>query len=126
MATTVTTTNTGKALAASQLAGTSSTPLRFIGCGTGTHTAAATDVDLTTPSGSRLGTNNPTIITTNVTNDTVSVIQSFTTGVGGVVLKEAGLFNAATSGIMAVSATFDAITLAEGEEVNFTFKTIVA
>jgi len=124
MATTIATTNSGKALGASQIAGTTSTPPKYIGVGTGTHTAAVTDTALTTPEGSRVGTNVPTITTTNVPNDTVSVVQTFT-ATGAVNLKEAGLFTAASGGTMMVSATFDGVALEAGEDLTLTFKTIV-
>jgi hypothetical protein len=114
-------TNAGKAKAANLLAGNAdSNVAKYIGFGSGTHVAAVTDTALTTEV-SRIGVNSPTLITTNVTNDTVKVEQTYVNSGGTtVVLKEAGLFDAATAGTMVVSASFDPVSLEAGDSIVMT------
>jgi|694.fasta_scaffold78648_4 hypothetical protein len=120
-------TNAGKAKAANLLAGNvDSNVAKYIAFGTGTHVAAVTDTALTTEV-SRIGVNSPTLVTTNVTNDTVQVEQTYVNSGGtAVVLTEAGLFDAATGGTMVISSTFAPATLEPGDSIKTTVEIAVA
>ena len=119
MTQTIVLTDVGKAIAAGQIAGTVSAPPKYLAVGTGVHTAAASDTALTTPAGSRVGTNAPSLVTTTVTNDTVQIQQTYTAA-ADVALTELGAFDAATSGNMFISATFDPINLYTGDSIQLT------
>lgn len=118
-------TNKGKTVTASLLAGASSAIPKYIGFGSGTHVAAATDTALTTEVG-RVGTNNPTLTTTTLTDDTVNVAQTYTNASGSqVTIREAGLFDASSAGNMTASMTFDPVVLEPTESLLITVKTQV-
>ena len=120
MATTVTLTNNGKGQTAKQVAGTTSLPPKYIGSGTGSHTAAAGDTALTTEVDTRV-TGTITTVTTTQTNDTVQVTGTYTPSTSRAII-EAGLFDASTSGNMFISATFDAINVTTSDSISYTFK----
>lgn len=117
-------TNTGKALTASQVNGTTSTPPKYIGIGTGATGAARTavvgDTALTTEVETRAnGTNS--VVTTSVTNDTFQTIGTIT-ATAGRAIDEAGTFTAASAGTMAISATFPVVNLLTGDSLQITAK----
>ena len=120
MATTVVLVHGGKAITAKQVAGTTSLPPKYIGSGTGVHTAAAADTALTTEVDSRV-TGTATTVTTTQTNDTYQCTGTYTPGASRAIV-EAGLFDASTTGNMFVSATFDAINVTTSDSISYTFK----
>ena len=121
MAQTVVLTNKGKAISATQVAGTTALPPKYIGQGTGVHTAAASDTALTTEVDTRV-TGTITTVPTTYTNDTVQVTGIYTPTVARAI-TEAGLFDATTAGNMYVSATFDVINLASSADtITYTWK----
>lgn len=119
-------TNAGKALSASQMAGTTTTPPVHIGIGSGgtgsdpaaTVTALVTPYTTGTPAAR--GTAAPSVVTTTVTGDTFQIIGQITAAVGAVAVNEAGLFTAASAGTMAVVAGFAVINLAIGDSIAIT------
>jgi len=118
-------TNNGKALIASQVNGTTSTPPKYIGIGTGAtgaaRTAVAADTALTTEVETRAnGTN--TVTTTSVTNDTFQTVGTITCTSTPKAIDEAGLFTAASAGTMFLSATFAVVNLQVGDSLQITGK----
>lgn len=118
-------TNAGKALSASQLNGTTSTPPKYIGIGTGAtgaaRTAVAADTALSTEVETRAtGTN--TVVTTSVANDTFQTVGTITCTSTAKAIDEAGLFTAASGGTMFLSATFAVINLQVGDSLQITGK----
>lgn len=117
-------TNNGRALTASQVNGTTSTPPKFIGIGTGATVAARTavfgDIALSTEVGPR-ATGINTTQTTSFANDTFQTVGTIT-ATSAMAIDEAGLFTAVSGGVMAVSATFGVITLANGDSIQITAK----
>jgi hypothetical protein len=116
MAVTNVLTTVGKTYIATKLADTTTTTVvpKWIGIGTGVHTAAAGDTALTTEVETR-GSTNAATSSTNV----FQVIQTITaTAVRSV--TEAGLFSALTGGTMIVSSTFDVVTLQIGDSIQIT------
>jgi len=112
-------TTLGKNLTASQVAGTTLTPPKYIAIGTGATAAARTalfsDTVLSTEIGTRMTG------TATATADTFQTVGTYT-ATGAVALDEAGLFTASTSGSMAVSSTFPVISLANGDSIQITAK----
>lgn len=60
--------------------------------------------------------------TTTVTNDTSKWITTHTAPGGGWSITEYGLLNAASGGTLMTRITFSAIALAEGNQIEFTYK----
>lgn len=116
-------TSAGRAIITNLLAGAGTIP-KWLGCGTGAtaaaRTAAVGDTALSSQSGSRVGTNNPTRTTTTVTNDTWNIQQTFTAA-SQTAVDEAGIFDASTSGNMFISATFGVVTLEANDTLTATY-----
>jgi len=109
-------TTAGKTYTATKMADTTTTTVvpKWIGIGTGAHTAAVGDIALTTEVETR-GSANAATSSTN----TFQVIQTITaTALRAVV--EAGLFSAITGGTMLVSSTFDVVNLQIGDSIQIT------
>jgi hypothetical protein len=129
MATVVT--NAGRGIVTNRIHGAGTEPLN-IGWGTGAGTAAVADTTLFTEalvSGSAGGTDHTagtaTQQTTTVTNDTYQVIGT-RTATGAATITNAGLFDAASGGVLFLKGDFGSITLASGDSIQFTVKAIFA
>jgi len=96
--------DTGRSLMAGRLAGNAMPVPSHIAIGTGGTEEVVGDTTLDTETG-RIAVSS-SIITTNVTDDSVQYIASFGPGVGTGALVEAGIFNAATDGSMLSRTTF--------------------
>jgi len=118
-------TNTGRALLTSALDNTQLTSPTYIGWGTGSTTAAATQTALVTPSAEARTNGTKSRTTTTVTNDTYQVVGTITSA-GSQTIAEAALFDASTSGNMYVRGDFTGIALTNGDSIAFTIKVIVA
>lgn len=119
-------TNGGKRTIADRLQTTTSrNPFKFVAMGVGAtgaaRTAVAADTALSTEVETRTSGTESTV-TTSQTGDTYQVVGTVTASAARVV-DEAALFDAATVGNMGVSATFPVINLANGDSIQFTFKT---
>ena len=121
-------TTVGKALFASLvLVDVGETGIDYIAIGVGTPSATALGSESSTNGGTRRGGANVTgtQITTTLTNDTAQWVTTFTF-TGTLVLTEAGLFNAASSGIMLASQSFSALTVVDTDTLQITWKVKVA
>ena len=120
-------TSIGKGVAAKRMFG--STPAQvepnYIGIGVGATGAARTavvgDTALSTAVESRVVGTSSTVTTTN-TNDTYQSVSTITASATRAV-DEAGMFDAASSGNMFMSATFNVISLNSGDSIQLTCKT---
>jgi hypothetical protein len=114
----------GKSIVTGFLAGTDTTPPKYVGWGTGAGTTAATDTSLFTETGSTRATGTQSQQTTSVTNDTYQVVGTLTAG-GSLAITNAGVFDNATvgSGNLFVKGDFSTINLSSGDSIQFTFKT---
>ena len=92
----------------------------YVGIGTGTTAAAATDTQLETQVETRVA---PTksIVTTSITNDTAQFSAQFTLTAPRAI-TESGCFVAASSGVMLCRQVFSALNLASGDIVTFVWK----
>lgn len=115
-------TNAGKAIITNLLIGSGTVP-KYLAVGTGAtgaaRTAVVADTALSGQTGSRVGTNNPSVTTTTTTNDTWNISQTFTAG-STLAIDEAGFFDASTSGNMFISATFPVVNLLDGDSIQLT------
>ena len=116
MAATQVLTTAGKTFTANKMADSTNVyPVpKWIGIGTGVHTAAVGDTALTTEVESR-GAGGTASASTNI----FTLIQT-TTATAIRAITEAGLFTATTAGTMVVSATFDVVTLQSGDSIQIT------
>lgn len=120
-------TNIGKAMFADRMRtspGTYTTSPKYIGIGVGAtgaaRTAVAGDTALSTAVESRTSGTESTVTTTN-TGDTYQVAGTVTATATRAV-DEGGLFDAATSGNMAVSWTQNVDSLISGDSITYTVK----
>lgn len=120
-------TNVGKAMFADRMRttpGTYSNSPKFVAMGVGAtgaaRTAAVGDTALSSQVESRTSGTESTQTTT-VTNDTYQVVGTVTATATRAV-DEAGLFDASSSGNLAVSATHAVNNLASGDSIQYTFK----
>lgn len=115
----------GKAGVASRINGAGSEAVfDYIAIGTGTSSAAAgnttLETEITTNGGQRAqGT--ASRITTSVTNDTAQVQKTFTF-TGSFAVTEAGLLNAASSGVLLARQVFSAVNVVSGDSLQITWK----
>jgi hypothetical protein len=117
--------NTGLAYIASRMKDATTGAMTHMAVGSGTGTAAATDTALGTQL-SIQGLDSTTLVTTAVTNDSVQYVATFAAGVGTGAITEAGIFNAATSGVMLCRTKFDVINKGALDTLVITWKVIVA
>lgn len=116
----------GKALVAGLVMGSGSpAAATYIGTGTGTTAANATDTGLeteTTVSGLTRATATISLVTTDVTNDTAQGVKSFSV-TGTVAITEAGMYNAAFgSGTLLNRQVFSAVNVVNGDTFEVTMK----
>lgn len=120
-------TNVGKAMFADRLRTTPATytnPPKYVAMGVGATGAARTavvgDTALSSEVESRTS-GTESVQTTTTTGDTHQVVGTVTASATRAV-DEAGLFDASSSGNLFLSATFAVINLANGDSIQFTFK----
>jgi hypothetical protein len=91
-----------------------------VGATTAARTAAAADTVLSTEVETRTSGTESTVTTTN-TGDTYQVVGTVAASATRAV-DEGGLFDASTVGNMGTSATFNVVSLANGDSIQFTWK----
>lgn len=111
-------TNKGRDLATALLAAST---IKYVGWGTGTTAAAATDTALQTAAAEARTAGTQSAVTTSVTNDTYQVVAAVV-ATGAHAITEAGLFDASTAGNLAVRSVFSAINVSVDDSIEFTFK----
>src|SRR5579883_364798 len=110
--------NSGLAILAKRLIGTTPSqaePL-YLGWGTGTAAAALTDTGLTTPSAEARVAGTSSTVTKNVANDTYQVVGTITSA-SSQTISELGQFDAASAGNMLAHFVFTGIPLASGDSI---------
>ena len=122
----MTLTKTGFAEAAGLFGGVTSGVFDYIELGTGTTGATSDDTALETPTAAtglaRAQATNSRVTTT-VTNDTSQSLKTFTNTSGGTVaVTEAGLFDAASTGVMADHQVFTAVGVENGNSLQVTYQ----
>lgn len=93
----------------------------------GTSSTATADAQTTLISEiARISLTSTTIVTTNVTGDSVQYVATFTPGVATGALTEAGLFNAGASGTMLARTVFPVINKGDLDTLTITWKVTIA
>ncbi len=118
-------TDVGRALLTSALNNTQLTSPTYLGWGTSSTAAAASQTALVAASAEARTNGTKSRITTTVANDTYQVVGTITSA-SGQTITEAALFDASTSGNMYVRGVFTGIALGIGDSIAFTVKVIVA
>lgn len=123
-------TNNGKGILTNRVKGAGTEP-NFVGWGTGTTTATATDTALVTPASPARVAGTSTQQTTTTANDTYRVVAQLVAG-GALAITEAALFDGAGTGLPPTGATifirgdFAALNLSSGDSITFTFNVTFA
>jgi len=121
----MTLTKTGFAESAGLFGGVTSGVFDYIELGTGTTAATSDDTALETPTAESgltraQGTNSR--VTTTVTNDTSQTLHTFTNAGSTAAITEAGLFDAASTGVMADHQVFAAVSVENGNSLQVTYQ----
>jgi hypothetical protein len=112
----------GKAHIAAKLAATTNSPVAMthMAIGTGTSSAAASDIILGTEGGRVTLTN--TVVSTN----TVTYTATFPAGTGTGAVTEAGILNGSSGGTLLCRTTFPAVNKASGDSIAITWVVTVS
>lgn len=123
MATTVVCTRIGKKLVQHKLQGDGSYGVpQYVGWGTGTTTAAATDTALETAAAEARVSGTLSYVDTVFDDDTYQNVATITCSGSSKTISEAGVFDASTNGNMFMRATFDGIALNVNDSIQFTWQ----
>ena len=104
------------------------TAFDYIGVGTGTTAATATDTELKTEitdSGLARAASTGTLVTENVAKDTAQFVHQFSV-TDTQAVTESAVFNDASAGTMLCRQTFSAINVANGDTLQITWKVTVS
>lgn len=97
--------------------------IKYVGWGTGTNAATATDTGLQTASGDESrSTGTQTLQLTSTANDTYQVVATITCATNNKAITEVGIFDSSTTGNMYLRAGFSAINVTVGDSIQFTLK----
>lgn len=121
MATTIKVVNNGLGIITGLVSKITTLAPLFVGWGTGVTAAAITDTGLQTPAAEARTSGTVTQQQTTVANDTFRNVASITCATAGKAITEAAIFDAATAGNLFVRAVFDAVNVAVGDSIQFTF-----
>lgn len=113
-------TNAGRKYVIDKLNEVTSTIQNRIGWGTGAGTALITDTTLFTEAAETRATATITLTTTTVTGDTYNAVGTLT-ATSGKTITNAGLFDAATSGVMMLKGDHAGVPLLTGDSIEYTF-----
>ena len=114
-------TNIGKAYVAAKLDGSIVTTLNRVGWGTGAGTAGPTDTTLFTEAAETRATATLSHLTTTTANDTFQAIGTLTS-LSGQTITNAGVFDAASAGNLAVKADHTGLPLLANDSIQYTFQ----
>lgn len=101
---------------ASRMEGVSEAVMSHMGLGSGSTAADAADTDLETLLGAR-----EALDSTTVTNNQVVYVATFEAGDATGSVREAGIFNASTSGTMLCRTVFDVVNKAADDTLSVTW-----
>jgi hypothetical protein len=117
--------NPGLAFIASRMRSTDASVMSNMAIGTGTVAAAAADTGLGVEL-ARVSLDSTTLVTTNVSNDSVQYVATFDAGTGTGAITEAGIFNAGTAGTMLCRTVFPVINKGALDTLVITWKVTIA
>lgn len=119
----------GKALVAGRINGSGSpAAATYVGVGVGTTAFNAADTALETEklvdgttSATAHTSGTPSLVTTDVTNDTAQLVATFAF-TATLAITESGVFNASSTGTLLARQTFSAINVVTGDSLQLTWK----
>jgi len=111
---------------ASRMKDATATAMSHMGVGTSSANDNDTQTALGTAAGARQTLTSTTIVTTNVTDDSVQYVATFAAGVGTGALVEAGIFNDVSTGVMLCRTVFSVINKGADDSLTVTWKVVVA
>ena len=111
---------TGRNYIASRMIGTTPTTMTHMGVGSGTTSPVLADAQLESQLGSRV-----TLTSSTVSANVVTYTATFAAGEGTGAVTEAGIFNAATSGVMLCRTTFDVVNKGANDTLAITWSVTV-
>ena len=111
---------TGRNYIASRMIGTTPTTMTHMGVGSGTTSPVLANSQLQTQLGSRV-----TLTSSTVSANVVTYTATFAAGEGTGAVTEAGIFNAATSGVMLCRTTFDVVNKGANDTLAITWSVTV-
>lgn len=117
--------NVGLAFIASRMKDTTMAVASHIGVGTGTDPVTAAQTGLIGET-ARAALTSTTLVTTNVTNDSIQYVTTFAPGIASVGITEAGLFNASSGPSMIARVKFDVINKGVLDTLTLTWKITIA
>jgi hypothetical protein len=106
---------TGKNFVASRIKDTTSAAMSHMAIGTGTAAAAAGQTTLSAEA------DRNTLTSTAVSNNTVTYVATFGAGEGTGAIREAGLFNASSSGTMFCRTVFSVVNKGASDSMTITW-----
>ena len=115
----------GLAFIVSRMIGTSAATMSHMAIGTGTTAANTAQTALVTEA-ARVALTSSTIVTTTVAGDSAQYVATFGPGVGTAAITEAGIFNAASAGVMLARTVFPVINKGALDTLALTWKITVA
>lgn len=121
-------TSAGKAQLALLAGDATAVPFTYLEVGIGTTAAAVTDTALEsaiTDSGLERAAATVSRVTTNVANDTLQLLKSWSV-TGTKAITEAGAFNAASTGTLLGHQVFAAVNVVSGDTFALTYKFVFA
>lgn len=119
-----TVTNNGIDSAAGLIGGLKTTGFTYLGIGTSETAAAAADTDLKagiTAGSLNRAASTTTQVTTDTTNDTVQLLHTWT-ATASYTIKEAGIFDTASSGVLLARGTFTGKALAANDTLQVKYQ----
>jgi hypothetical protein len=115
----------GLAHIASRMKDTAQAAMTHMAVGTGTTDPAMGDTTLQTET-ARVALTSSTIVTTNVTNDSLQHVATFGAGVGTGALTEAGILNNSSGGTLQSRVEFSVINKGALDSLTITWKLVIA
>ena len=116
--------NTGLAVIAARMIGTSKSVMSHMAIGSSTSSATGAQTDLVSVLGSREAIDSSNIIGSN--NEKVVYVSNFEAGDGTGAVTEAGIFNAATSGDMLCRTVFAVVNKAADDTMSISWTITIA
>ena len=111
---------TGRNYIASRMIGTTPTTMTHMGVGSGTTSPVLANSQLQSQLGNRV-----TLTSSTVSANVVTYTATFAAGEGTGAVTEAGIFNAATSGVMLCRTTFDVVNKGANDTLAITWSITV-
>lgn len=123
MADTIYVVNNGLGIITNRIMGSGTEP-KYIGWGTGSTPATATDTGLQTAGTESRASGTSSRVQTSTANDTYQVVGTVTCSGSAKAITEVALYDASTAGVCFLHGTFSPINVNVGDSIQFTIKSV--